>query len=399
MSEEDAPHRDAGRALLVELERWLWEGTVVPRASIEAVAASTEELSDLYTIERGLLSRRQGDRDHLEAKVLSFLASDAPKCALVLEEASRRDEAFVGVERIVDLGCGVGATSVGYLMWLARRRAQFGSGAIPKCITVLGVDHAPAGLAAWSAVVTRAASILGIEATLSMRVADCFAADASTVVPPSSDLILCQAALNERLPGNRSGELTHDAATIDRVAAWAETAPTILIEPALRATTRPLQRLRDALLARGGIRVVAPCPHERNCPMLANERDWCHESRRTDPTPMTAAISALTRRRDERAIFSFLATAPGARPAPPSASVWRLVSEALGSRGKTERWVCCGDGRLRCVRVLDRERSAANSTLIDAERGTLVALEVLPESDRIGPDLAVRAIDEANRGT
>ena len=126
--------------------------------------------------------------------------------------------------------------------------------------------------------------------------------------------------------------------------------------------------------------------------MLANPRDWCHESRVVEPTPMVAAVQRITRRRDDRALFSYLAVAPRGEPAiaPSAPNRWRLVSDPLGSRGKTERWVCCGDGRLRMVRVLDRERSETNDPLASAERGTLVELPVLPEGDRIGPEVLVR---------
>jgi len=51
----------------------------------------------------------------------------------------------------------------------------------------------------------------------------------------------------------------------------------IVIEPALRDTSRALLGVRDRLLA-AGLRVAAPCFCQTACPALQRERDWCHDS-------------------------------------------------------------------------------------------------------------------------
>jgi hypothetical protein len=71
------------------------------------------------------------------------------------------------------------------------------------------------------------------------------------------------------------------------------------------------------------------------------------------------------------------------------------VTDTLGSRGKTERLVCRGDGELRLMRLLDREVSETNRAFLDAERGSVVALDPLPANDRIAPAIAVRTENEA----
>lgn len=379
------PYDATARASLERLEEWLWSEAFGSVPAVRDVAAWVCELSDLYTLERGVLAKRQGDRGHVAAKSLYFLASDAPKVMLALAECAARDGRFAAPSTIVDVGCGVGATSVGALLWLAGRGQ--------RRVTIWGIDHEPSVLAAWAATVRQAAAIVGVEATLHTYAADGLERE----LPEETSLVLCQTALNERLAGNRAGELDHDQATVDAVARWARSVPTLLIEPALKVTTRALQRLRDRLLRSEPIEVVAPCPHQGPCPMLGNERDWCHESRRIEPTSRGAAIQALTRRRDALALSSFLALAPRGlairglssrglgQPDSSDGRLWRLVSDPLGSRGKTERWTCRSDGVLRLVRVLDRERSDENTLLVDAERGTLVRLPVLPNSDRIAP--------------
>jgi len=349
-----------------------------------ALAKAVERLSDLYTTDRGRLVREQADAAHLAAKRGYFLASDAPKVALVLDECAARSGAFARLAalervRVVDMGAGVGATSVGFLAWLAGARAARGVAA-PACVELHAVELGVPAARAYGAAVRAAAAAIGVEAVVSVDARDFRAAP-----PPPCDLILCQTAINELLIGER-----HGAATVDLVAAWARHAPLVVIEPALRTTTRALMALRDDLCARGESHVVAPCLHQARCPMLAREGDWCHEARRIEPTPRVARIDRIVGRRDERALFAFLGTAPGAAPAPPAQPLVRLVTDTLGSRGKTERLVCRSDGELRLMRLLDRETTDSNRAFLDAERGAVLSVDPLPANDRISPPARVR---------
>lgn len=363
--------------LLSNLEFWLWSGALLPSAPVEEVAGWVEELSDLYTVERRMLVRKQGDRAHLGAKLLYFLCADSPKVGLVLEECVARDAEFGAPRCILDLGCGVGATSVGLLAWLAARGRR-------DPIAIDLVDREPSVLRIAERVVEEAAALAGVPTRLSTWVGDLREVD----VRPATDLILCQTALNEHLAAGIA-EPDHDEATFRAAERWSRSARTVLIEPALKPTTRALQRLRDRILERGGAHVVAPCPHQQACPMLAQmsarRGDWCHEARAYEPTPMVAAVQARTRRRDERLTYAFQAFAPGSlRPHSTGSMPWRLVTDPLGSRGKTERLVCRGDGEIRMIRVLDKERSEGNRLLVDAEQGAMLRVDPEPESERIG---------------
>ena len=76
------------------------------------------------------------------------------------------------------------------------------------------------------------------------------------------------------------GELSPDqqGRLLDTMAA---TAPVVvLIEPGTPAGFARIIAARDALLASGHT-IVAPCPHEFACPMLA-KHDWCHFAARLD---------------------------------------------------------------------------------------------------------------------
>lgn len=377
------------RRRLESLEAWLWhEGAAQHRLAppeMDVLAQRVIDLSDLYTTERDMLGRLPLRQGHLLAKVLYFLCADAPKPHLVLREVAERHGWPRPPREVVDIGCGVGATSAGFILSLAES---------DEPIRLTGVDRDPAALEVWTSVVERCAAIAGVRVEPTAVVGDA----GTFAVGNGVDLVLCQATLNELLAprGGSNQELEHDKGTRAIVAGWARRAITVLIEPALRILTRPLHALRDALVSAGDIRVLAPCPHQRACPMLAVPRDWCHEIRPWRTTPRVAEIDRATKRRDERVKYSFVVLAAssggGAAPIAEPASTrfaGRLVSDALVTKGKVERFVCGGDGVLRRLRVLDRERSRENAMLATAPRGAMVTIEGLGESERVAPTVRV----------
>ena len=350
------------------------------------LAKAVERLSDLYTTGRGSLAREQADAAHLQAKREYFLASDAPKVALALEECAARSGAFARIAaletvRVVDLGAGVGATSVGFLAWFAGARAARGITS-PVRVELHAIELGEPAARALEASAKAAASAIG--ATLALKIE---ARDFRRFTPPACDLILCQTAINELLVG-----VDHERETVQMVSAWSRTAPLLVIEPALKTTTRALMSMRDALLALGGAHVVAPCLHQKPCPMRAREGDWCHEARVVEPTARVAAIDAIVGRRDGRALYALLATAPGPAPSVHPPNAVRVVTGTLGSRGKTERLVCRGDGELRLMRLLDRETRDGNRLFLDCDQGETLRIEPLPANDRIAPDVAVERL-------
>ena len=83
----------------------------------------------------------------------------------------------------------------------------------------------------------------------------------------------------------------------ERCAAWlarlcellSDDGALIVLEPALRAQSRALQRVRGVLASVAGPpHVFAPCLHRGACPLLERERDWCHEQL---PLPLPQAVN------------------------------------------------------------------------------------------------------------
>ncbi len=133
----------------------------------------------------------------------------------------------------------------------------------------------------------------------------------------------------------------------------------ILVEPALRATSRDLLAVRDRLLA-AGLFVVAPCLWQAACPALARERDFCH---------MSAAAIAQGRSRVD---FSYLVLRKGGS-ASTDRALFRIVSDAMKDKGRLRFFACGPAGRLLLTR-LDRDRSPDNQALDELERGAVARI-------------------------
>jgi ribosomal protein RSM22 (predicted rRNA methylase) len=169
------------------------------------------------------------------------------------------------------------------------------------------------------------------------------------------------------------------------VATWCEQllAPggtCLLLEPALRETSRALLEVRDLLVARG-LFVVAPCLWQGPCPALARPRDWCH-----DAAPSVAAGRS-------RVDFSYLAVRQTGDPSQ-DASAYRVVSDPLPEKGRLRLYGCGPAGRTPLVR-LSRDRTAANAAFDQAVRGDLIAVRsASPGGDglRIGPDTTIQRV-------
>jgi ribosomal protein RSM22 (predicted rRNA methylase) len=151
----------------------------------------------------------------------------------------------------------------------------------------------------------------------------------------------------------------------------------VVIEPALRETSRALLGVRDRLLG-AGLGVAAPCFCQTACPALQRDRDWCHDS---------AGVLVAGRSRVD---FSYLvlrrSVAAAADP-----GRYRVVSDPIKDKGRLRFFVCGVAGRFPLMR-LNRDRSAANQALDQARRGDIVVVPGAPVQDdgiRVAADTVV----------
>jgi hypothetical protein len=179
------------------------------------------------------------------------------------------------------------------------------------------------------------------------------------------DLVVAAHLLNE-LFVQRADRV---ALRAERVLAWSRAllAPgglLILVEPALRETSRDLLAVRDQVLA-AGLHVVAPCFWTGPCPALARDRDWCHDAA---PVPSSPRVD-----------FSYLVVARAPEPMPPL-PLYRVVSDPLPEKGRLRLFVCGQDGRQQLIR-LSRHRSAPNEALDRVVRGDALSITNGSSSD------------------
>ncbi|BDG03059.1 small ribosomal subunit Rsm22 family protein [Anaeromyxobacter oryzae] len=174
----------------------------------------------------------------------------------------------------------------------------------------------------------------------------------------------------------------------------------LVVEPALRDTSRALLRVRDLLVARGHA-VRAPCLFRGPCPALLRETDWCHAERPIDPPPLVAQIGKAAGLRKEAVKMSYLVlAAPGeAWAPPPEGRVFRIVSEPLPSKGRLRYMGCGPEGRMG-LSLQEKHVSAPNRAFEHLLRGDVVEVSgAEPRGDGIalGEASVVRLVAGAGR--
>jgi SAM-dependent methyltransferase len=146
----------------------------------------------------------------------------------------------------------------------------------------------------------------------------------------------------------------------------------LVVEPALRDTSRALLRVRDLLVARGHA-VRAPCLFRGPCPALVRESDWCHAERAIEPPPLVAQIGKAAGLRKEAVKMSYLVLAPRgeAWAEPPAGRVFRIVSEPLPSKGRLRYMGCGPEGRMG-LSLQEKHVTGANREFERLLRGDVV---------------------------
>lgn len=297
------------------------------------------------------------------ARLLFFTMADLPKICIPLAELELAGRLPPGDApmRVLDLGAGHGALCLGFLLHRAARQQR-------GPVELHAIDQDAEALETLEELLKelRKEQLLAGEVTLHTRAASL---DRPPVLEQPFDLIMAGALLNELRP--RAEEDLARAA----LAALTPHGLLLLLEPALRHTSRRLHRLRDGLLVAGEATVLAPCTHAGTCPMLEGDRDWCHERRPWLPPPLLRQLASVTglRRRDLR--FAYLCLArPGARALEGRDGASRVVSAPLGGKGRLELFLCGDGGRQRVV-LLKRHLGPKTRTFARLDRGHLAWIE------------------------
>ena len=199
------------------------------------------------------------------------------------------------------------------------------------------------------------------------------------------DLVLCLNLLSE-LPREKRTDLVNTL--LER--ALKPSGRMLIMEPALRGTTRDLMELHDELLERESAVVYAPCLHQKACPMLqVNQRDWCHVYIPWVRPVWIEKIDRFVAIQKSYLICSYLFLGKDlVSQKKQTMPLWRVVSGPLNSKGKSERLLCGDNNNPEIFRIvrLDRDSSQQNQGFDRLERGDLVSL---PKNPRIFKDTKI----------
>jgi SAM-dependent methyltransferase len=159
----------------------------------------------------------------------------------------------------------------------------------------------------------------------------------------------------------------------------------LLVDPALRETSRGLLELRDLIVAEG-IAVRAPCLYRGDCPALLRPTDWCHAERAWSPPQLTLDIAHAAGLHKEALKMSYLALAPPGEGwvEPPPGRIFRVVSEPLAGKGRRRYMGCGPEGRMGLA-LQDKHQGEKNRVFGELARGDVVRLTgAEPKGDGIG---------------
>lgn len=344
---------------------------------LDSIADSVRTLSRLLTRERERLpasymrdpALRQAYRDY-------FLPANLPKLRVPLGELASHPTGLLGRDRVkvLDIGTGPGTSILGAL-------AFFAHGEQHPAIEFTAVDTVPENLREAEALFTEhAARYPGSTTIRTMR---CGAEEIAAGLTQRFDLVILSNVLNE-LFSDDAGKVERRAELVANLLRHLlqEDGSCIIIEPALRESSRELLQVRDLLLTEG-CRVYSPCLVQAPCPALALPKDWCHEDRPWTPTEKVREIDARTGLRKDALKFSYLVLRKDRLSLADLAGTgaMRVVSEPLVSKGKRE-YYCCGPAGRRLVVRLDRDAASPNGPFDRLRRGDLVRFEGLQDETR-----------------
>jgi SAM-dependent methyltransferase len=338
----------------------------------KTLAANVARLSEFLTRDRDRLPmaylKDQGLREAYEAY---YLPANLRKIQTPLAELALHPGDLLGKDRlrVLDLGCGPGTAMLGAL-------AFFAAGKKHPRIEFTAVDHVSENLEIAEKLFTAFMSSGDLDASLTTVHS---AIERVPHLPEKTyDLVVFSNVLNEIFihEGERIARRTALAAELLK-RFLADDGSCIIIEPALRDTSRGMLEVRDGLLEQG-FHIYAPCFCFSGCPALANPKDWCHEDLEWDTPGEILELDRLTGLRKDTLKFSYLILRKDNRSLAGlyGGNTFRVVSEPLVSKGKREFYICGEAGR-RLITRLDKDETAQNEPFGSLQRGDIVGFERL----------------------
>ena len=336
---------------------------------LRALARDVIRLSNLFTREREKLPPGYlTDEGLRRAYIHYFLPANINKIYTPLQELSLHPGNILLKERlqILDLGCGPGTAILGMLEYFS----SCGKASHPL-LDFTAVDAVQENLSETITQFTHLTRRIPIKASLITSKATVERFLTRCKDKNSYDIIVMLNLLSELFPGDPQG-ISKKARLLKTIMdkLLAREGSLILIEPALRETSRGLLMVRDGLLHEGHL--YAPCLTEGPCPALSRPKDWCHADVPWEPPELVRDIDRLTGLRKDSLKFSYMIfQKERASLTDQYGDSYRVVREPLISKGKMEFYVCGREGR-RLVTRLNKDRSVTNEPFEKLKRWDIV---------------------------
>jgi ribosomal protein RSM22 (predicted rRNA methylase) len=379
-------HNAALSPLVLDAIHQLVEKESIPRSRL---AQAVSDLSRLFTKERQELSRSYlKDPATVTAYLSYFVPVNLAKIQVLLDEmpTDRQQEQF----SVLDLGSGPGTGSLAVLDWWHRRQCV-GS------VEVVAVDNSPSALTQATQLWNRYCQAAGITAASFQSHKEDLEQAAwiqQTRLRAPFDIIILANSLNEIYADAKDPIGARSKFVTEALALLAPSGTMMIVEPALRETSRALHHVRDRLLQEKECTIFSPCLHENSCPALVNPYDWCHEERTWEPPPSIQEIDKEVGFIKDALKFSYLLlrkdgkTIVERRP-----DVYRVVSELREMKGEKRAWLCNEQGRHEVGRQ-DRLASPQNKAFDAWHRGVIVQVERIVRKEKGGKISALGRIEQ-----
>ena len=368
-------------------------GRAAPEGRV--LGAAVNHVSRKYTRDRAALMDSQGDPTTLTARLRFFLPRDlyklwGPLSELLAADCVPKRRSL----RVLDVGAGLGTSTLGLATFVHAH-------GLCESLHVTAIDSDEQALSLMSRLVSRPC---GLDLpTLALDVLRKQLDSRASLPEGPFDVIICGLSLNEILLPLSALERPTQGAEFLRTLCLKLSPDGVLIvvEPALREEARALSAIRDILVVSDGSpHVFAPCLGCASCPMLARERDWCHERLPATLPPELSELSRVAGLRDEELTYSYLTLRTQPRDlavlAPAGQRVYRVVGGPVITKGKRE-FLLCGATHAPRLLQLTRHRVSRGDPLDVARRGTVIAVAgetkgQSPNVLRAGPELCVQSL-------
>ena len=351
-------------------------------SELNSLASDIIELSNLFTKNREILpSQYLNNKNLRRAYMMYFLPSNIYKIHLPLKELSLHPQKILSKKeiKILDLGSGPGTTILGILDFFSKQKKR-------PSLEFTAIDSVVENLSIAKDLFKLFTENVNIDASLKTFKINI---EKTEAIPEGSyDIIILSNILNELFykEEKKIAKRVSFLTTIIRKF-LASDGNCIIIEPALRETTREMLEIRDSLV-KNGFKIYSPCLIDEPCPALSNPKDWCHEDIPWIPPKIIKEIDKLTGLRKDSLKFSYLVLRKDKLSLSDilEKNSYRVVSEPLVSKGKLEFYIC-GIGGRRLITMLDKDKTPSNMQFQKLQRGDIVSFrDLIDEGNRFKID-------------